>query len=168
MLICCIFTFIYCYDSKCILTLEFQLAKLFCLWYAWATLQSLMPFPMYTRFFSFFHPSNRHIDKVVNVLPRKLTHWSLRTWHSCWLAKLGLWPPNTSLESFGTAIINYWKQKKKWCSFSDEAETTTRRYFNLPKGSSCNSQTLSEYLSSAVPSKLYTSAAPYPAVWADR
>lgn len=94
---------------------------------------------MYTFFCSFF-PSNRHVDKIVNVLPRELTHWSLRTWHSSWLAKFGLWPPNTSLESFGTAIINYWKQKKKLCNFSDKIKITTRKYFILPKGPSCNSQ----------------------------
>lgn len=36
-----------------------------------------------------------------------ISHRSLWTWHSSWLAKLGLRPPNASLESFGTPVINY-------------------------------------------------------------
>lgn len=161
MFICCTFVFylllvFQMYFNSSLISTSYTFLLVICMSYAAVSRPNeLMPFPMYT-FFSFFFssPLKRHADKVGNYLLRELTHWALRTRHSSWLAKLGLWPPNTSLESFGTAIINYWKQKKKRCNFSDKIKITTMRPFNLPERPSCNSKARSGYLSSAVPSKL--------------
>lgn len=102
-------------------------------------------------------PPSRHVDQTVDVLSRELTHRSLWTWHSSWLAKLGLRPPNASLESFGTPVINYWKQKKKGCNFSDKVKSHRSKKETLQpaKGPSSHSQTLPGSLLSAAPPRLW-------------